>query len=92
MGYNMGKCELFLLMLKIILSLHKVGICLHGHIWCKVSQLSEFKLSMKELGYMNLEHNTTQNSLLKWCMPTTAGSDQNSEVFESLQRVMGPYY
>ena len=28
----MGKCGLFLLMLKIILLQHKVGLCLHGHI------------------------------------------------------------
>ena len=28
----MGKCELFLFMLKIILLRHKVGLCLHGHI------------------------------------------------------------
>ena len=29
----MGKCELFLFMLKIILLRHKVGLCLHGHIY-----------------------------------------------------------
>ena len=29
----MGKCELFLLMLKIILLWHKVDLCLHSHIY-----------------------------------------------------------
>ena len=29
----MGKCELFLFMLKIILLWHKVGSCLHGDIY-----------------------------------------------------------
>ena len=31
----MGKCELFSLVLKIILLRHKVGLCLHGHIWLR---------------------------------------------------------
>ena len=29
----MGKCELFSFVLKIILLRHKVGLCLHGHIF-----------------------------------------------------------
>ena len=29
----MGKCKLFSFMLKIILLHHKVGLCLHGHIY-----------------------------------------------------------
>ena len=32
----MGKCELFSFMLQIILLWHKVGLCLHGHIYVHI--------------------------------------------------------
>ena len=36
----MGECELFLLVLKIIVLQHKVGLCLHGHIYWSAKNLS----------------------------------------------------
>ena len=36
----MGKCELFSFMLKIILLRHKVGLCLHGHIYARTFKMN----------------------------------------------------
>ena len=52
----MGKCELFLFMLKIILLRHKVGLCLHGHIYAEYMTLRYQNGYAYKPQYLKLEY------------------------------------
>ena len=53
----MGKCKLFLFMLKIILLRHKVGLCLHGHIFSLIIKKELCKYKVLLLGGYKRELN-----------------------------------